>query len=137
MTTVKKFSDGQRREYVNQLSKMTTRKVALADVTDEDLSGVGMVPELEVPVEPIEPMVEEVMAPVGEIAELKKKFEDALKNEELDKDLKKQAEEMLAKIEELEKAMKDAKALVEKIAPPAPPVEEVAVAEVPAEVPAV
>lgn len=137
MAIVKKFSDGQRREYVNQLSKMTTRKVALADVTDEDLSGVGMIPELEVPVEPIEPMVEEVMAPVGEIAELKKKFEDALKNEELDKDLKKQAEEMLAKIEELEKAMKDAKALVEKIAPPAPPVEEVAVAEVPAEVPAV
>lgn len=137
MATVKKFSDGQRREYVNQLSKMTTRKVALADVTDEDLSGVGMIPELEVPVEPIEPMVEEVMAPVGEIAELKKKFEDALKNEELDKDLKKQAEEMLAKIEELEKAMEDAKALVEKIAPPAPPVEEVAVAEVPAEVPAV
>jgi len=137
MAIVKKFSDGQRREYVNQLSKMTTRKVALADVTDEDLSGVGMIPELEVPVEPIEPMAEEVMAPVGEIAELKKKFEDALKNEELDKDLKKQAEEMLAKIEELEKAMEDAKALVEKIAPPAPPVEEVAVAEVPAEVPAV
>lgn len=137
MAIVKKFSDGQRREYVNQLSKMTTRKVALADVTDEDLSGVGMVPELEVPVEPIEPMVEEVAASIGEIAELKKKFEDALKNEELDKDLKKQAEEMLAKIEELEKAMKDAKALVEKIAPPAPPVEEVAVAEVPAEVPAV
>jgi len=137
MATVKKFSDGQRREYVNQLSKMTTRKVALADVTDEDLSGVGMVPELEVPVEPMEPMVEEVVAPVGEIAELKKKFEDALKNEELDKDLKKQAEEMLAKIEELEKAMKDAKALVEKIAPPAPPVEEGAVAEVPAKAPAV
>lgn len=137
MATVKKFSDGQRREYVNQLSKMTTRKVALADVTDEDLSGVGMVPELEVPVEPIEPMVEEVVAPVGEIAELKKKFEDALKNEELDKDLKKQAEEMLAKLEELEKAMEDAKALVEKIAPPAPPVEEVAVAEVPAETPTV
>ncbi len=137
MAIVKKFSDGQRREYINQLSKMTTRKVALADVTDEDMSAVGMVPELEVPVEPSATMVEEVAAPSGEIAELMKKFEDALKNEELDKDLKKQAEEMLAKLEELKKAMEDAKALVEKIAPPAPPVEEVAVAEVPAEVPAV
>jgi len=137
MAIVKKFSDGQRREYINQLSKMTTRKVALADVTDEDMSAVGMVPELEVPVEPSATMVEEVAAPSGEIAELMKKFEDALKNEELDKDLKKQAEEMLAKLEELKKAMEDAKALIEKIAPPAPPVEEVAVAEVPAEVPAV
>ncbi len=137
MATVKKFSDGQRREYVNQLSKMTTRKVALADVTDEDMSAVGMVPELEVPVEPSATMGEETVAPVGEMAELMKKFEDALKNEELDKDLKKQAEEMLAKLEELKKAMEDAKALIEKIAPPAPPVEEVAVAEVPAGVPTV
>jgi len=137
MAIVKKFSDGQRREYINLLSKMTTRKIALADVTDEDLSGVGMIPELEVPVEPIEPMIEEAVAPVGEIAELMKKFEDALKNEELDKDLKKQAEEMLAKLEELKKAMEDAKALVEKIAPPAPPVEEAVVAEAPAVAPAV
>jgi archaellum component FlaC len=134
----KTFSDESRRAYANIMPQYGKR-VSLADATDENMLNAGMIPTVSVeesmPVE--EAVSEEVMAPVGEIAELKKKFEDALKNEELDKDLKKQAEEMLAKIEELEKAMEDAKALVEKISPPAPPVEEAAVAEVPAEVPSV
>lgn len=134
----KTFSDESRIAYVN-LMPQYGKRVSLADATDENMLNAGMLPTVSVEESmPADVSVdEEVMAPVGEIAELKKKFEDALKNEELDKDLKKQAEEMLAKIEELEKAMEDAKALVEKIAPPAPPVEEVAVAEVPAEAPAV
>ena len=118
MSKVMKFSDAQRSEYVNAARGIKYFADG-AMPTDEEMEAAGMVPEMEI----APPAIEEV--PVkSEVESILEKIKAVIADEAIDKDVKKQAEELLPRLEEAKKALEDGNKMVESIAPKAPEVTE-------------